>query len=68
MIQWIQEPTDTNTLRDFQQWKEKCDVKVTLFSKFAHHFSIVTGPAGDDNLVNPCQQLVMAKMSVSMVI
>jgi len=27
VIQWIQEPTDTNTLRDFQQWKEKCDVK-----------------------------------------
>ena len=31
MIQWIQEPTDTNTLRDFQQWKEKCDVKVIFF-------------------------------------
>ena len=30
MIQWIQEPTDTNTLRDFQQWKEKCDVKVSF--------------------------------------
>ena len=29
VIQWIQEPTDTNTLRDFQQWKEKCDVKVS---------------------------------------
>jgi len=27
VIQWMQEPTDTNTLRDFGQWKEKCDVK-----------------------------------------
>ena len=31
VIQWVQEPTDTNTLRDFQQWKEKCDVKVISF-------------------------------------
>ena len=37
MIQWIQEPTDTNTLRDFQQWKEKCDVKV-IFSYFCISF------------------------------
>jgi len=27
VIQWMQTPTDINTLRDFEQWKEKCDVK-----------------------------------------
>ena len=40
MIQWIQEPTDTNTLRDFQQWKEKCDVKV-IFSYFCNSVAVV---------------------------
>ena len=40
MIQWIQEPTDTNTLRDFQQWKEKCDVKV-IFSYFCYSVAVV---------------------------
>ena len=38
VIQWVQEPTDTNTLRDFQQWKEKCDVKVISFFPF-HPFA-----------------------------
>jgi len=27
VLQWIQQPTDLNGLRDFQEWKEKCDVK-----------------------------------------
>ena len=29
VLQWIQQPTDLNGLRDFQEWKEKCDVKVS---------------------------------------
>ncbi len=28
VLQWIQQPTDINSLRDFAEWKEKCDVKV----------------------------------------
>jgi len=27
VIQWIQNPSDTNSLRDFAEWKEKCDIK-----------------------------------------
>ncbi len=27
VIQWMQNPSDTNSLRDFQEWKEKCDIK-----------------------------------------
>uniref|UniRef100_A0A1B0FC31 Chitin-binding type-2 domain-containing protein n=1 Tax=Glossina morsitans morsitans TaxID=37546 RepID=A0A1B0FC31_GLOMM len=27
VIQWMQNPTELNALRDFQEWKEKCDVK-----------------------------------------
>jgi len=27
VLEWIQKPTDINSLRDFQEWKEKCDVK-----------------------------------------
>ncbi|XP_033241484.1 uncharacterized protein verm isoform X4 [Drosophila pseudoobscura] len=27
VIQWMQNPTELNSLRDFQEWKEKCDVK-----------------------------------------
>ena len=30
VLSWIQKPTDINSLRDFQEWKEKCDVKVGL--------------------------------------
>jgi hypothetical protein len=29
VLQWIQQPTDINSLRDFAEWKEKCDVKVS---------------------------------------
>jgi hypothetical protein len=27
VIQWMQNPTELTSLRDFQEWKEKCDVK-----------------------------------------
>merc|ERR1712204_166343 len=27
VIQWMQNPTETTALRDFTEWKEKCDVK-----------------------------------------
>ncbi|CAG0905751.1 unnamed protein product [Cyprideis torosa] len=27
VIQWMQNPTETNAIRDFQEWKEKCDIK-----------------------------------------
>ena len=27
VIQWMQNPSDSNSLRDFQEWKEKCDIK-----------------------------------------
>lgn len=27
VLEWIQKPTDINSLRDFQEWKQKCDVK-----------------------------------------
>jgi len=27
IIQWMQNPVDSNGLRDFDEWKEKCDVK-----------------------------------------
>ena len=27
VIQWMQNPSDTNSLRDFAEWKEKCDIK-----------------------------------------
>jgi len=27
VIQWMQNPTELTALRDFQEWKEKCDVK-----------------------------------------
>ncbi|KRT82489.1 Carbohydrate-binding protein [Oryctes borbonicus] len=27
VVQWMQNPTELNGLRDFQEWKEKCDVK-----------------------------------------
>ncbi|KAJ8920602.1 hypothetical protein NQ315_004741, partial [Exocentrus adspersus] len=27
VIQWMQNPTEINGLRDFQEWKEKCDIK-----------------------------------------
>jgi len=27
VLQWIQQPTELNSLRDFAEWKEKCDVK-----------------------------------------
>jgi len=27
VIQWVQNPTDINSLRDFAEWKEKCDIK-----------------------------------------
>ena len=28
VIEWIQQPTDINALREFEVWKKKCDVKV----------------------------------------
>ena len=28
VIQWMQQPTEINGLRDFAVWKEKCDIKV----------------------------------------
>ena len=33
VLQWIQQPTDINSLRDFAEWKEKCDVKVRRSSE-----------------------------------
>merc|ERR1711935_723591 len=27
VIQWMQNPSDSNSLRDFVEWKEKCDIK-----------------------------------------
>ena len=27
VIQWMQNPRDVNSLRDFQDWKSHCDVK-----------------------------------------
>ena len=27
IIQWMQNPTELTALRDFTEWKEKCDVK-----------------------------------------
>ena len=27
VIQWMQNPTEITALRDFTEWKEKCDVK-----------------------------------------
>ena len=27
VIQWMQNPTELTALRDFTEWKEKCDVK-----------------------------------------
>jgi len=27
VIQWMQNPSDTSSLRDFAEWKEKCDIK-----------------------------------------
>ena len=27
VIQWMQNPSDSNSLRDFAEWKEKCDIK-----------------------------------------
>ncbi|KAH1004525.1 hypothetical protein HUJ05_005324 [Dendroctonus ponderosae] len=27
VVQWMQNPTELNGLRDFQEWKEKCDIK-----------------------------------------
>jgi hypothetical protein len=27
VLRWIQKPTDVNSLRDYDEWKEKCDVK-----------------------------------------
>ena len=29
VIQWMTQPTDLNLLRDFAEWKEKCDIKVS---------------------------------------
>ncbi|CAG0912760.1 unnamed protein product, partial [Notodromas monacha] len=31
VIQWMQNPTELTGLRDFQEWKEKCDVKGNPF-------------------------------------
>ena len=34
VIEWIQQPTDINALREFEVWKKKCDVKVSCFITF----------------------------------
>jgi hypothetical protein len=30
VIQWMQNPTELTTLREFPEWKEKCNVKVEV--------------------------------------
>ena len=37
VIEWIQQPTDINALREFEVWKKKCDVKVSC-SNFNFYF------------------------------
>ena len=32
VIEWIQQPTDINALREFEVWKKKCDVKVSCLN------------------------------------
>ena len=36
VIEWIQQPTDINALREFEVWKKKCDVKVRCFYNFQY--------------------------------
>ena len=36
VIEWIQQPTDINALREFEVWKKKCDVKVSCFYNFQY--------------------------------
>ena len=41
MIQWVQNPTDINSLRDFAEWKEKCDIKAGITLKLIFTFYIL---------------------------
>jgi len=42
VLEWIQQPTDLNGLRDFQQWKEKCDVKGQPFCTLSNPCPLTT--------------------------
>lgn len=42
VIQWMQKPVDVNALRDFQEWKEKCDVKGLPFCSLPNACPLTT--------------------------
>jgi len=42
VLEWIQKPTDINSLRDFQEWKEKCDVKGQPFCSLPNPCPLTT--------------------------
>merc|ERR1719300_1043974 len=42
VIQWMQNPTGTQALRDFQEWKEKCVVKGQPFCSLPNPCPLTT--------------------------
>lgn len=42
VIQWMQNPVDTNSLRDYTDWKDKCDVKGQPFCRLPNPCSLTT--------------------------
>ncbi|XP_057374878.1 chitin deacetylase 1-like [Daphnia carinata] len=42
VIQWMQNPTELGALRDFQEWKEKCDVKGQPFCSLPNACPLTT--------------------------
>lgn len=42
VIQWMQNPTELTGLRDFQEWKEKCDVKGQPFCSLPNACPLTT--------------------------
>jgi len=42
VIQWMTQPTDLNLLRDFAEWKEKCDIKGQPFCSLPNACPLTT--------------------------
>lgn len=42
VIQWMQNPVDINSLRDYPEWKEKCDVKGQPFCSLPNSCPLTT--------------------------
>ena len=57
VIEWIQQPTDINALREFEVWKKKCDVKVRKFLPFNFHQQITILSIPGTTLLFPSQPL-----------